>query len=394
MDFTLRLRQLPFETMPTQIIYVEGRYDEALNLFIRDNYKRIRTFSANLGCEFCYLPKLAEDVLTEEVVFYNMPYAEAKELPQTIGSGMVLDFMVHPEDRSSIPPSLICVRPSYYDDHDCSEEILYDGYSLWPWWPLESPQPAPRDWTSKFFLTLDRVIRDIRKDTDEDRVLFRLGDDRTKGHVMEPDAVYVDRRVLLPDDIRFSLGEGEGTTADALFDSEAMRIADEVIERIRLLEKKGISRYVLERYITGKEKLSRLHITGDYRIFLPDYGNVEIEMKPLPKAVFLLFLRHPEGIMFSYLPDYRDELMRIYKCLRPTAGAAATVQSIEKVTDPLDNSINEKCSRIREAFIGKFEERLAQNYFITGKKGEAKSIKLPRELVEWDDAASQRGETI
>ena len=127
MDFTLRLRQLPFESMPTQIIYVEGRYDEAINLFIRDNYVRIRKRSARLGCEFCYLPELVEDVQTDEVVFYNVPYAEAKEEARTIGSGMVLDFMAQPEDRSSIPPSLICARPSYYDDDDRREEILYSG---------------------------------------------------------------------------------------------------------------------------------------------------------------------------------------------------------------------------------------------------------------------------
>jgi hypothetical protein len=61
-----------------------------------------------------------------------------------------------------------------------------------------------------------------------------------------------------------------------------------------------------------------------------------------------------------------------------------SLQSIEDVTNPFLNSINEKCARIRAAFINKFDEHLAKNYFITGERGEAKKISLPRELVIWE----------
>lgn len=42
------------------------------------------------------------------------------------------------------------------------------------------------------------------------------------------------------------------------------------------------------------------------RILLPDYGDREIKMTPLAKAVYLLFLRHPMGIKFKCLPDHRN----------------------------------------------------------------------------------------
>ena len=35
------------------------------------------------------------------------------------------------------------------------------------------------------------------------------------------------------------------------------------------------------------------------------------------KAVYLLFLNHPEGILFKHLPDYREELTEIYVKLKP-----------------------------------------------------------------------------
>ena len=58
-------------------------------------------------------------------------------------------------------------------------------------------------------------------------------------------------------------------------------------------------------------------ITKDYKIILPHYNNMEIKMEPLAKAVYLLFLNHPKGILFKNLPDYRKELTKIYAKLRP-----------------------------------------------------------------------------
>ena len=60
------------------------------------------------------------------------------------------------------------------------------------------------------------------------------------------------------------------------------------------------------------------------------------------------------------------------------------IQSIEDVTNPLLNSINEKCARIRGAFVGQFDDHLARHYYIDGLRGEAKKIALPRDLVVWE----------
>ena len=56
----------------------------------------------------------------------------------------------------------------------------------------------------------------------------------------------------------------------------------------------------------------------------------------------------------------------------------------ENVTNPLLNSINEKCARIRGTFISQFDEELAQHYYIYGRRGEPKKISLPRDLVIWE----------
>lgn len=48
------------------------------------------------------------------------------------------------------------------------------------------------------------------------------------------------------------------------------------------------------------------------------------------------------------------------------------------------NSINEKCARIRGAFVGEFDDYMAKYYYIDGKRGEVKKIALPRDLVIWE----------
>ncbi len=138
-----------------------------------------------------------------------------------------------------------------------------------------------------------------------------------------------------------------------------------------------------EEKLKNQVKLSKLTITKDYKVLLSDY-NKELEMEPLVKAVFILFLKHPEGIAFKYLPDFRKEMAEIYQKIKPFGLTDRAIRSIEDVTNPLLNSINEKCSRIRSIVMSVVDPSLADQYYIKGKSGEAKKIALPRDLVVWE----------
>lgn len=138
-----------------------------------------------------------------------------------------------------------------------------------------------------------------------------------------------------------------------------------------------------EEKLKNQIKPSRLTITKNYTIWLTDYDK-EVKLEPLVKSIYLLFLNHPEGIAFKHLPDHRTELTQLYIKLKPNAMNDRVLQSIEDVTNPLLNSINEKCSRIRATFQAEVETSLVDLYVITGKSGEAKRIALPRELVIWE----------
>jgi hypothetical protein len=153
-----------------------------------------------------------------------------------------------------------------------------------------------------------------------------------------------------------------------------------LVERLR---QSGVGEIALQRLFKPTQQLSRIHIRYGH-IFLPDYNNMEIKMPTLSKAIYMLYLRHPEGIFFSYLPDYRDELLHIYGLISGRDSREDIRKSIDDVTDPTRNSINEKCSRIKQAFLREFDDSIARNYYITGERGEAKKILLSREMVTWD----------
>ena len=171
--------------------------------------------------------------------------------------------------------------------------------------------------------------------------------------------------------------------ADENFSTEVMSLLSE-FQRIAVeLRKRGVWELVINKMFQPTQMLSRLVIHNN-RIFLPDYNNLEIEMTPMVKAVYFLFLRHPEGIVYKDLPDYRNELRTIYASLCRFDDKERMEKSIMDVTDPTKNTINENASRIRKAFVKQFDESLAQNYFITGERGEAKKITLPSHLVTWE----------
>lgn len=134
----------------------------------------------------------------------------------------------------------------------------------------------------------------------------------------------------------------------------------------------------------AKTQLSRLLITKDYRFILIDDNHKEIDLTPVHKAVYLLFLNHPEGIEFKKLSEYRDELLHYYMATARLMDKQAIEKSVDMLVNPFNNSINEKCSRIKQAFLREFDDSIARNYYITGGRGEAKKIVLPQEMVIWD----------
>ena len=160
-------------------------------------------------------------------------------------------------------------------------------------------------------------------------------------------------------------------------------LLDEVKEKVRKLKTYGVDDAEIMAAMNEEELFPQLIVTQDYKVVLAGEKNVEVEMEPLVKAVYLLFLSHPEGIVLKCLPDYQKELTELYLLLRPYGLTSRVKKSIMDVTNPTQNSINEKCARIRKLFSSVLPQSVSQYYTISGKRGEVKKIDLVRANVIW-----------
>ena len=183
-----------------------------------------------------------------------------------------------------------------------------------------------------------------------------------------------------PDDEFFPAAPAAESEFD--LDPKTKALLDE-IEAIKV--KYGITIEELEAVLSYRVKLSHLRITRHKEIILDDFDHREVKMDALTKSIFLLYLKHPEGIRYKELCDHRSELEEIYLSISGRSDMDSIRKSIDDLTDPItSNSINEKVSRAKKAFREVVDVRIARFYFIDGRQGAAKRIALDRSLVIWE----------
>jgi len=324
-----------------ELVYIENEYNEILNNF----FERHDNIELKDGYKVIYLSDEIRKLARNDIVTYWAPLTEKPTIESIkISSIDLLNDLYYPEDAKNLHHGLMSI---FGTGTNHGAEYVHGTY-----FPLEEG-------------TDEEILFQIKS------IVKKIIERYSGGLCCSVDRPSLDE-------------ERTEDFADEQFSWEINKLIEEVKERIDKLEQHGISRRLLMKMIPERPKLSRLIVSKDMRIILPDYNNMEIKMEPINKAVFLLFLRHPEGIIFKELPDYRKELVDIYQKIKPLGLNDRAIQSIEDVTNPLLNSINEKCARIRGAFIYKFDDSLAQHYYIYGMRGEPKKISLPRDLVVWE----------
>ena len=337
---------------PKELVYVASEEDKELNDLFETKPEVFEGWGQMMGFHIIYLPLLIKKLQEKRVLQYRAPYLSETEVKSAlVGNDFLLRYLDNPADRGQMKHGFIRTDNIHRGD-DGKDKAINRFY------PLSSKSGEP------IADQLHRISKQIAAEDSQKKLPGRSFDEWGEGDSSDS-----------PADSQFN-SQSDGENIEDLM--------EEVRERIIKLRQRGIAEYLLEQLIHPDNRLSRLVITKDYRILLPDYNDMEIKMEPLVKAVYLLFLRHPEGIMFKCLPDYREELARIYSELRPVGLTDKALQSIEDVTNPLLNSINEKCARIRGAFVGQFDDYMAKSYYIDGLRGEPKKIALPRNLVVWE----------
>lgn len=339
-----------------ELVYVASEKDQELEAMLANHLDYFNKWAEPMKMRVVYLPTLYQKLISEEVCNYRIPTRKEDDQPHNpIGNDYMLQYLIHPEDREKMKSGLLWTETEVRSDHYVDTYICY-------FFPLSSSSE----------LSIEEQLEIIKKTI------------RGIAHWLVPHVNC---------EVHNKGGSEDDDYADSQFNSQYSwygyenieDLMEEIKERVLKLRQRGVAEHILEELIHPDDKPSRMVITKDYRILLPDFNNMEIKMEPLVKAVYLLFLNHPKGLLFKHLPDYRKELTKIYMNLRPAGLSDRAIQSIEDVTNPLLNSINEKCARIRGAFLREFDDHIARHYYIDGLRGEAKKIALPRDLVIWEE---------
>ena len=253
---------------PKELIYVASEEDKELTDLFENKPEVFEGWGQMMGFHVVYLPLLMKRLANKEVLQYRAPYLSEAEVANTaIGNDFLLQYLENPGEKGRIKHGFIRTE-DIHRGGDGKDKAINRFY------PLSSQSGEP------IADQLHKIGKQISFEKSQHEKLLEYRNFDDFGNI--PDI----------------------SEADAHFNSQIDNentddLIEEVKIKIAMLRQRGISQYLLEQLIHPDDRLSRLVITKDFRLLLPDYNNMEIKLEPLAKAVYLLFLNHPEGILFN-----------------------------------------------------------------------------------------------
>jgi hypothetical protein len=135
-----------------------------------------------------------------------------------------------------------------------------------------------------------------------------------------------------------------------------------------------------ERFSTLRKPL-RLEFRGrKMKPVIPELGDLHIPLTPTEIAVYVLFMRHPEGLRITEIIDHRSELLGYMQQVSRNDDPASIVRMVDELCNAEKNALSERMSKIRGKLVRSLGSDLAEYYSISGPNGGEKKIKLPVEL--------------
>lgn len=405
MKYSIAFKDLPFEPERRQIIYVENLYDERINTIIKEKYDWLKWTFKRANLDFVYLPMFFNDEEIKEKVLYYAPYLTEEIIEKVeLRSNHILGYMSHLENRSKITPSLLYAPEKENGGwvfQGQTIDIDGGGNEINKWFentvseieeemaPKVQFSLAPEDSGPKF----------RSQKEDKESVTEMTGEPAPDA---EPQVEYSQtpgfwekafkkvkkfgKSIVEEDENTGTTNEPTPSSLDEILDEDVRDTLEDLernIERLRLL---GIPLSAISEFVAKYETVSRLRITEDLRILLPDYNNREVKMGASIKAIYFLFLNHPEGIILQQLESYHHELVNYY--LQASHKEVLTDRMIETINNleyPGNNNLNSILSKIKTYFRATIDEHLAKNYYIIGKPGQPYKIALDNIIIDWED---------
>ncbi len=131
------------------------------------------------------------------------------------------------------------------------------------------------------------------------------------------------------------------------------------------------------------QKDSRIKIDLDAKkIFLIDFGNLDIRLNPKELSLYLLFIRHAKGIALNSLIDYKDELFGYYQKISGRQNIDEMQNTINLLVNYLDGELHTTLSRIKSKFKKALGDEIASKYYIQLFSDGIHGVLINREGIE------------
>lgn len=344
------------------VIFLSDKRDAFLHSHLDIRWEYYMDRLTSMGISFLYPPFLeeADDAGIETLLDYHFPYVEKGVSTYDVWKTTLSD-----------PTSIAGLFGVETSSLPC---LVHVGSEGWEGTPRMRVHPLVSTDSSSMDATIDSVLKDERTVS---RVQHSVGGRQPAETPSDRDFEEASRLLstTLKSEIEEEIASNRGVGA--------MRVMLFLLRRMRDMgiPLEGQSAGLLSGIGTiGEDRISRLIVPANGPLILPDYGK-EILLTPLQKTVYLFFLNHPEGVLFKNLPYHREELLSIYRRLSNKSSMEEVVRSIDVLSNPLENSMSEKCARIKEAFLRAMDDRLAMPYYVRGGRNEPKRIQIDRGLI-------------
>ncbi len=189
---------------------------------------------------------------------------------------------------------------------------------------------------------------------------------------MEPVALDYEAGLLMESDTLDYAGMLEGF--------EAAELLALVKEARRRLMKMGVQDE------TDTQAPVELYIDSKYNIRVGGPGGMQIPFRPLVRAMFILFLKHPEGIILKDRARFQEDLEDIYKAIAPNVDADDRRRRVQKLTNLEDNAFSENLSILNTTLDRIIPLSQVHNLKVQGNNGYPRRILLSPLLVHWENA--------
>lgn len=127
-----------------------------------------------------------------------------------------------------------------------------------------------------------------------------------------------------------------------------------------------------------------LFVDKYYHIHLGSPEGTDLPFRPLVRALFILFLKHPEGILLKDRERFRSELETIYGVVAPNISIEDRQRRVQRLTDLQDNAFSENLSVLNATLDRLLPSAEADEYKIQGDNGNPRRIPLSPLKVHWE----------